>query len=323
MTLLGVDVSHWQGDIDWTRARSAGVAFGIAKASESTSFVDSRFRANIAGMRAAGIIPGAYHFLRPGDVTRQADLFCSLAPGDVIHALDVEASGLDVAGWVARYRTRYPVKTLLVYTGRDLWARAGGGDGSRFGPLWVAGYVPNAYVPGSGSLNTLLGRVGDHRGGVPFGGWASPSFLQFTAAASVPGVPGPCDGDVFYGGRAELEALAMTTMIEDPDMQWTDKIKLTATDCKYWNLGVPAGETPYVEGDEVTIGAMLRYPTLARKLDRDIAAFVKASIIRDTTILNAVEGLASGSPEAIQLAFVTGVAQLTAELTALRFGILE
>ena len=58
MTILGVDVSHHQGSIDWARAKAAGVVFGLVK---STDFTDPLYRQNTARMKAAGVVPGAYH----------------------------------------------------------------------------------------------------------------------------------------------------------------------------------------------------------------------------------------------------------------------
>ena len=40
---FGIDVSHFQGAIDWRRAHADGVAFAFAKATESATFVDPRF----------------------------------------------------------------------------------------------------------------------------------------------------------------------------------------------------------------------------------------------------------------------------------------
>src|SRR5256885_5495590 len=62
----GVDVSGYQGSsINWSAARGAGIAFAFAKASEGTGFTDSSFAHNWSGMRAAGVVRGAYHFFRP------------------------------------------------------------------------------------------------------------------------------------------------------------------------------------------------------------------------------------------------------------------
>src|SRR5258708_3344786 len=60
----GVDVSHYDGTIDWVAAHGAGIDYAFMKATESTGFVDPTFAANFKNAKAAGVIPGAYHFFR-------------------------------------------------------------------------------------------------------------------------------------------------------------------------------------------------------------------------------------------------------------------
>ena len=62
---LGTDVSHWQGTINWTTVKNAGVAFAWAKATESDYYTDAYFTANVNGAKSVGIPIGAYHFARP------------------------------------------------------------------------------------------------------------------------------------------------------------------------------------------------------------------------------------------------------------------
>src|SRR5262249_22791906 len=65
-SLKGIDVSNYQGKIDWQAVKKSGVVFAFAKATEGVDFVDKSFAANFKAMKAAGIIRGAYHFARPG-----------------------------------------------------------------------------------------------------------------------------------------------------------------------------------------------------------------------------------------------------------------
>lgn len=58
----GIDVSHFQGKIQWQRVSKSGVKFAYIKASEGASLRDRRFSHNWKNAAAAGIIPGAYHF---------------------------------------------------------------------------------------------------------------------------------------------------------------------------------------------------------------------------------------------------------------------
>jgi len=59
----GIDVSAYQGRIDWQRVAGQHVSFAYIKASEGGDFVDRRFAANWSGASRAGVPHGAYHFL--------------------------------------------------------------------------------------------------------------------------------------------------------------------------------------------------------------------------------------------------------------------
>ena len=61
----GVDVSHYDGTIDWVKAHASGIDFAFMKATESTDFIDPNFATNWQAAAAAGVIRGAYHFFRP------------------------------------------------------------------------------------------------------------------------------------------------------------------------------------------------------------------------------------------------------------------
>jgi lysozyme len=59
----GVDVSKYQGDIDWSSVRNAKVQFAWIKATEGANYVDSNFQRNWFAAKAAGLPRGAYHFV--------------------------------------------------------------------------------------------------------------------------------------------------------------------------------------------------------------------------------------------------------------------
>ncbi|XP_054258814.1 lysozyme M1-like [Macrosteles quadrilineatus] len=69
-----VDVSHWNGRINWTEVRAAGVKLAIAKATEGGTYTDDTFATNWRGIKQSGIQPGAYHYLRGGTSTAQAQV---------------------------------------------------------------------------------------------------------------------------------------------------------------------------------------------------------------------------------------------------------
>lgn len=90
----GVDVSRWQGEIDWATLRMQGANFAFIKATDGGDHVDPMFRRNWNGARAAGIRQGAYHFFywcRTGK--EQADWFIRNVPkepGALPPVIDVE-----------------------------------------------------------------------------------------------------------------------------------------------------------------------------------------------------------------------------------------
>lgn len=93
----GVDVSRWQGEIDWVRLRSQGANFAFIKATDGGDHLDPMFMKNWAGAAAAGIRRGAYHFFywcRPA--SEQAAWFIRNVPkvaGALPPVIDVEWNG--------------------------------------------------------------------------------------------------------------------------------------------------------------------------------------------------------------------------------------
>lgn len=63
----GIDVSHWQGDIDWAKVKAAGIQFAIIKAggSDAGFYTDPRWEENYREAKANGIAVGAYYFVGP------------------------------------------------------------------------------------------------------------------------------------------------------------------------------------------------------------------------------------------------------------------
>lgn len=78
--LLGIDSSHYQGEIDFEAAARMGVKFGFFKATEGTSFRDDFFFESTARARHALIWVGSYHFFRPElDPIKQAEYYAETA----------------------------------------------------------------------------------------------------------------------------------------------------------------------------------------------------------------------------------------------------
>lgn len=218
--IFGLDISSGQGVVDfhkvaaWTGPKGGKIRFVIAKATEGHTYLDPYYLSNKKAIVAAGLVPGAYHFLRPlnnATIEAQADWFVEHADPTAAHCLDVEADGpLDVKGWVARYRTHYPHKTLWIYTGPGMWTSISKVTypGAGFGPLWAAGDRPSHYVPADGlDVETAWGKVTGNCA-LPWLGWTEWSIMQYASGKLVvPGVSGDIDVNAFGGTEDQLRAL--------------------------------------------------------------------------------------------------------------------
>ena len=197
----GIDVSHWQGTINWTAVAAAGKRFSYIKASESTDYVDPNYVQNRAQARAAGLYVGAYHFAQPGatvgDAVAEADHFIDTATpasGDMLPVLDLERSGSlspnVLIAWVQAYMGRILERTGVhgviycspnfwkTYMNDTTWFALNGYD-----VLWIAHWT-------SAGSPTVPGGVW---GG---NGW---TFWQYTSDGAVPGISGRVDLNRYNG----------------------------------------------------------------------------------------------------------------------------
>jgi lysozyme len=191
----GIDVSHYQGRIDWQAAADDGVGFAFVKATEGGHFVDPAFERNWAGLREVGIARGAYHRFRPRlSGIAQADHFLSVVSvtdGDLPPVVDVESvEGVGdarlVAGvraWLGEVERRTGVRPI-VYT-KPGFRRAHLGTSLDDYPLWVAEYDVD---------EPSVGR------------WA---FWQHSERGSVAGIGRAVDLNRFNGTVDDLRQLAI------------------------------------------------------------------------------------------------------------------
>jgi GH25 family lysozyme M1 (1,4-beta-N-acetylmuramidase) len=199
----GIDVSKYQGWIDWRIVSLTGVRFAILRATLGQNYVDPRYAHNLRLATANGIAVGAYHYAKPGfgprDARVEADRFlrvARVAAGDVVPVLDIEETGgLSPArlrawayAWLDRVHARTGVRPMI-YAGNSFW-RGFMGNTTAFArrghALWVAHWYVNAPdVPGR------------RWGGRGYRMW------QFSAVGRVPGIRGPVDRDRMRGTLAE------------------------------------------------------------------------------------------------------------------------
>ncbi len=98
----GIDVSHYQGEIDWDELfqnSSVEISFVFCKATEGTHILDERWRRNRNMLRERKVPIGAYHYFRPEiDATLQARFFLkhyASQQNDLPPVIDVEEEGED------------------------------------------------------------------------------------------------------------------------------------------------------------------------------------------------------------------------------------
>ena len=183
----GIDVSHFQGEIDWTSVAGSGIEFVFLKASDGIDDPDPSFETNWQGSGNADLLRGAYHFFEPGDSgAEQATFFLSRIGNKTLEigtVLDVERArdltpeeiSTQIRAWLDAVENGTGHKPMI-YTSADFWDESvGSGEFSGY-PLWIAEY-----------------EVEEPR--LPMG-WSSWAYWQDSETGSVPGISGSTDTDV-------------------------------------------------------------------------------------------------------------------------------
>jgi len=197
----GIDVSKYQGDINWQAVASSGVRFAWIKATEGGDHLDEKFAQNWAEAKAAGIPRGAYHFAywcRPA--AEQAAWFVRNVPADpeaLPPVLDVEWNGQSktcakrVPREVALSEMRIMLAAMeraygrrpVIYTSVDFHRDVLQGELTDY-PIWVRSVKGHPKI-----------KYGDRR-------W---HFWQHTAEGQVPGIRGYVDRNAFYGSAHDWQ----------------------------------------------------------------------------------------------------------------------
>jgi lysozyme len=210
----GPDVASWQGAVNWAQVAASGAGFGFTKATGGAWYTNPTLAANWAGMKAAGLARGAYHYAFessgepfPGQGPEaEAEWFLAqleplgIEPGDML-VLDIEEGQGDLGEWALRWLRHVEAEVgfkPLLYTGAWFADPHGFGNHPELAgyPLWIAAYQtspPPAIAP-----------------------WTGYAFWQYTSQASVPGIVGPADMNVFGGSVAELALYGMPGDPVDP-----------------------------------------------------------------------------------------------------------
>lgn len=95
----GIDVSEWQGAVNWSQVAASGVSFAWIRFDDGAYYTDSKWQTNWYNATAAGVVPGAYLFWEPtDDPAAQAQVLIqqlqqvNFTHGDLLPVLDVETN---------------------------------------------------------------------------------------------------------------------------------------------------------------------------------------------------------------------------------------
>jgi len=196
----GLDISRYQGDIDWTKLREMKtgefpLTFLFFKATEGQDYIDGYYTQNMDSARKEGYICGSYHFFRSNKTgIEQAENFiqnCRLKRGDLAPILDIEESPrgsveafrTEIQACLDRLEKRYGCKPII-YANVSFKKQYLDTEAFNAYPLWIAHYY-----------------VAEPKGDLD---WC---FWQFTDLGRVPGIRGYVDMNVMRGSFDQLNAM--------------------------------------------------------------------------------------------------------------------
>lgn len=198
---VGIDVSEYQGEIDWSKVNDVEEQFPIqfvfVRATVGNDRVDKAFDVNWLGAKDKNIIRGAYHYYRPNENSlEQAALFIKtvrLSKGDFPPVLDIEKLPknqsvarlkIGLRRWLEAVEAHYKVKPII-YTGEKYYDDFLKEEFSDY-LFWIANY------------NFYRERIEDN--------WL---FWQFTEKGTVLGIEGNVDLNIYNGDFQQLQFITL------------------------------------------------------------------------------------------------------------------
>lgn len=157
LLIAGIDVSHYQGKVDWAEVTEQKIHFAYLKATDGITYTDPMYHSNQTQINAHSLPNGAYHFFEPtDDGVKQAQNFLSQL---IIHdnmlppVLDVEINhGVDkqliqqrVKQWLDTVEEKVGCKPIIYSYGSFYQTYLG--EHFLDYPLWLADYAPQATLP--------------------------------------------------------------------------------------------------------------------------------------------------------------------------------
>lgn len=187
----GIDVSRYQGSVNWQRVAQAGKQFAIVRLGSSNSnglYVDPNFAANVNGAHAAGLRVGAYYYTYAKTeqaVINELSLFMGALQGVQLEYpvfVDVEANSLTGLG-------RAQLTNLVQFAMNILYQR-------KFYAGWYSytNFINN-YL-NADALAAYPLWVADYRASLGYNG--AYTMWQYSGSGTVSGINGACDLDYSY-----------------------------------------------------------------------------------------------------------------------------
>ena len=235
---VGIDVSHYQTNINWPSVKAAGTDFAWIKSTEGFTYNDPDFTTSMPNALSAGVIAGAYHLARPDNnsATDEASHFVSIAgpylkPGALRPALDLEYAYISsfsqsyLQSWITEWCTDVfnatGVQPVIYSGGQASTANLIATSITSAYPLWFARYPttvnPQTDVPGSTHYTP----------------WTNWSFWQYSDTSTVAGISGAIDADVANGDLTYVESFAIGAV-------WRTGVAGNWSDTTKWLGGTPA-----------------------------------------------------------------------------------
>lgn len=220
--LYGVDIhGSYQRGIDFPLLARQGYTFAAVKATQGvTDFSASytqQFLDWMPKIKAAGLVPGAYHWLTNADPVAQCANFLRRVrqaggPNGMLIQLDCEDNATlpVLQAWVAEWNKQTGGHPFAIYSG-SWWWKPRGWNGAALTPyLWDSHYISVDTDTIADDPAALAARIPASWWKPTYGNWPKVTVLQFTSKGDAGGLGNNVDLNAFPGTKADLLALTTT-----------------------------------------------------------------------------------------------------------------
>lgn len=215
----GIDVSEWQGAIDFSSVKNSGIDVVYIRSSEGNSYIDPYFRDNYENAKDNDLKVGFYHYLTArstSEARAQAQFFVSVIKGtspDCRLAMDFESFGdlsvseiNEISDVFLSEVERLSGKNVVIYSDAFNAANTFSRELASKYPVWVADYFVSE--PANGNWDTWVG-------------------FQYTDRGRISGISGNVDRDFFTDGILLDDTSAISTETTPDVAQNTNCITVT------------------------------------------------------------------------------------------------